>query len=184
MTKLLEYPLATASPRVPERFRSMLFGNGGDDVYGVRADVRRQTPLHSSHQHADRTIAIDIALLGPFYQVLELLYFRRDHPGRGERGCPTLRTRFTDMDSRRADRWRHPAVRLYGEYILGYVTAIRHAPLSSADRRECYRHLAEWMTSRVRPRVPEPPPVARLTTGPEHSIVSVETTVVGRERMS
>jgi len=70
VTKLLEYPLDTASPLAPERSRSMLFANGGDDVYRVvRADVLRQTPLHGSHHHADRTITTDIALLGPFYQV-------------------------------------------------------------------------------------------------------------------
>ena len=40
VAKLLEYPLATASLRAPERFQSMLFANGGDDVYGVvRASV-------------------------------------------------------------------------------------------------------------------------------------------------
>jgi len=180
VTKLLEYPLDTTSPRAPERFRSMLFANGGDDVYGiVRADVMRRTALHGSHHHADRTITTDIALLGPFYQVPEYLYFRRDHPAREERACPTLRTRCTNMDPRRADHWRHPAVRLYGEYILGYVTAIRRTPMSSADRRECYRHLAEWITSRARPRAEEPPPATR----PEHPIVSVDTLVAGRERM-
>jgi hypothetical protein len=53
------------------------------------------------------------------------------------------------MDPRRADRLRHPAVRLYGEYILGYVAAIRRAPLPPAERRECYRYLAQWVTSRA-----------------------------------
>jgi len=184
VTKLLEYPLATASPRAPERFRSMLFANGGDDVYGiVRADVLRRTALHGSHHHADRTITTDIALLGPFYQVPEYLYFRRDHPGREERACPTLRTRCANMDPRRADRLRHPAARLYGEYILGYITGIRRAPLSSADRRECYRHLAEWMASRARPRAQEPPPAERPHAAAGQPTVSVDTLVAGRERM-
>ena len=42
------------------------------------------------------------------------------------------------MDPRRANRLRHPAARLYAEYIWGYVAAIRSAPLSPADRQECY----------------------------------------------
>ena len=121
----------------------MLFDGGGDDIYGViRTDVLRRTPLHDSYHHSDRTITTELALHGPFYQVPEWLYFRRDHPGRAERACPTVRTRCAIMDPRRADRLRHPAVRLYGEYIWGYVAAIRRAPLSSADRRECYRYLA------------------------------------------
>jgi glycosyltransferase involved in cell wall biosynthesis len=153
VTKKLEYPLTTASLSAPERFRSMLFADGGDDVYGVvRTNVLRRTALHGSHHHADRTITTEIALHGPFYQVQDWLYFRRDHPDREERACPTVRTRCANMDPRRADRLRHPAVRLYGEYILAYVAAIRRAPLSSADRRECYRYLAQWATSRARPR--------------------------------
>ncbi len=186
VTEWLEYPLATASPRAPVRFRSMLFADGGDDVYGVvRADVLRRTALHGSYHHADRTITTEISLRGPFYQVPDWLYFRRDHPGREERACPTVRTRCTNMDPRRADRLRHPAARLYGEYILGYVTAIRRAPLSSAERRECYRHLAQWMTSRALPgRVPpswEASPVSP-PAAPAHPVVSVDAVVAGRER--
>ena len=41
VTLALEYPLATASRRAPERFRSVLFGRGGDDFYGV---MRRTAP--------------------------------------------------------------------------------------------------------------------------------------------
>ena len=42
--KAIEYPLATASPQAPERFRSMLFDDGGDDDGGViRTEVLRRT---------------------------------------------------------------------------------------------------------------------------------------------
>lgn len=186
VVKLLEYPLDTASLRGPVRLRSMLFANGGDDVYGVmRADVLRRTALHGSHHHADRTITTEIALQGPFYQVPDWLYFRRDHPDREERACPTLRTRCANMDPRRADRLRHPAARLYGEYILAYVTAIQRAPLSSADRRECYRYLAQWATSRARPRHKPQTESASLAQKPDvaaYAILSVDTVVAGRER--
>ena len=158
----------------------MLFANGGDDVYGVmRADVLRRTALHGSHHHADRTITTEIALHGPFYQVPDWLYFRRDHPEREERACPTVRTRCANMDPRRADRLRNPVVRLYGEYILGYIAAIRHAPMSSADRRECYRYLVQWATSRARPR-PEPP--APASASPAQPVISLDTVVAGQER--
>jgi hypothetical protein len=55
------------------------------------------------------------------------------------------------MDPRRADRLRHPVARLYGEYIWSYAAMIQRAPLSAADRRACYRYLAQWVTSRARP---------------------------------
>ena len=119
VVKLFEYLLDTASLRVPERFRSMLFAYGGDDGYGVvRAKVLRRTALHGSYHHAYRTITAELALHGPFHHVPDWLYFRRDHPEREERACPTLRTRCANMDPRRADRLRHPAVRLYGECTM------------------------------------------------------------------
>lgn len=150
ITKAIGYPLATAAPRAPDRFASLLFGNGGDDDGGVmRTAVLRRTAMKESFHHADRTIIAELALHGPFYQVPDWLYFRRDHPERAERACPTVRSRCANMDPARADRLRHPLIRLYGEYIAGYIAAIRRAPLSSADRRECYRHLARWAGSRA-----------------------------------
>lgn len=178
-TKAFEYPLNTASPRAPERFRSLLFDNGGDDDYGViRTEVLRRTAMKESYHHADRTIIAELALHGRFYQVPDWLYFRRDHADRAERACPTMRSRCVNMDPQRADRLRHPAVRLYGEYVWGYIRAIRHAPLSAADRRECYGYLAQWFASRARPggaQETEPAP------GP-HPDISVESIVVGQDR--
>jgi glycosyltransferase involved in cell wall biosynthesis len=163
VTEEIEYPLATASLQAPERFRSMLYGKAGDDIYGViRTEVLRRTSLHNSYHHSDRTITAEIALRGPFYQVPDWLYFRRDHPDRAERARPTVRSRCANMDPRRADRLRHPTIRLYTEYLWGFVAAIRHAPLSPADRRQCYGCLAWWASSRVLPgharRAGEPGP--------------------------
>lgn len=148
----VEYPLHTDAPTAPARFRSMLFTVGGDDFYGViRADVLRRTRLQESYHHADRTIVSDLALRGPFYQVPEVLYFRRDHPDRAERAKPTMRTRCANLDPRRASRLRNPAVRLLAEYVWGFVSAIRRAPLSARERSLCYAYLAQWMASRAVP---------------------------------
>jgi glycosyltransferase involved in cell wall biosynthesis len=149
LTQAYEYPLTTATPRAPERFRSMLFDSGGDDDYGVmRMDVRRRIALMGSHHHSDRTMTAEIVLHGEFYQVPDWLYFRREHSG--QNGRATMRRRCANMDPRRANSWQHPAVRLYGEYVWAYVSAIQRAPLSAPDRRECYRHLAAWLASRRR----------------------------------
>jgi glycosyltransferase involved in cell wall biosynthesis len=163
VTEAIEYPLATASLRAPERFRSMLYGKAGDDSYGIiRTQVLRRTSPHDSYHHADRTITTEFALHGPFYQVPDWLYFRRDHPDRAERARPTMRARCANLDPRRADGLRHPAVRLYAEYLWAYVAAIRRAPLSPTDQHECYRSLAGWASSRTLPgrtrRAGEPGP--------------------------
>jgi glycosyltransferase involved in cell wall biosynthesis len=150
VTEALDYPLATASPRAPERFRSMLFGNGGDDYYGVmRADVVRLAVPQGSHYRSDRTIMTKIALHGPFYQVPEWLYLRRDHSEQAQRANPTIRAWCINSDPRRESGFRHPAVRLLAEYVWAYVAAIGRAPLSPTERTECVGYLAQWAGGRV-----------------------------------
>jgi glycosyltransferase involved in cell wall biosynthesis len=182
ITQAYKYPLATDSPSVPERFRSFMFGssglfeaegsggrrfirvdNGGIlracDVYGViRTDVVRKAARHGSYHHEDRIVVCELLLRGRFHQTPDWLYFRRDHAGRAYK--TSLRDRCVINDPRRANRFTNPAARLVAEYLLGYVTAIRRAPLSPADRGECYRILAQWMfdraTSSILPRHLEP----------------------------
>jgi glycosyltransferase involved in cell wall biosynthesis len=211
VTQSLEYPLATDSPSAPERFRTILFGGSGVlasggasvdrsvpadnngvmyacDQYGViRTDVlRRVAPLDSYH-HADRIIVCELALHGPFHMTPEWLYFRRDHPDRAYRAYSTVRTRCASLDPRRTNRLRHPTARLLAEYLWGYAAAIRRAPLSSADRQQCYRHLAQWMLGRAASRVtPERPGRIKPPTRPvlNHDAVSVNATVPGWENKS
>ncbi|HEU4948719.1 MAG TPA: glycosyltransferase family 2 protein [Kribbella sp.] len=185
----VDYPLATDDPRAPARFRSMLFAVGGDDFYGViRSDVLRQTPLQQSYHHADRTIVSELALHGPFYQVPEILYFRRDHPDRAERATPDLRARCANLDPRRANRLRNPAVRLLAEYIWGFISAIRRAPLSSSDRRKCYQYLALWMASRALPgssrRIEDSASSTATSTAADGAVMREAAGLVGPRKVS
>jgi glycosyltransferase involved in cell wall biosynthesis len=173
-----EYPLSTSSPRAPERFRSTLFDDGGDDDGGImRTAVLRRIARKDSYHHADRTIISELTLQGPFYQVPDWLYFRRDHPERAERANPSMRSRCANMDPRRADKLRNPAVRLYGEYIWAYLRSIRQAPVSGAEKRECYRYLWEWAASRARTRHPG----QAQEVGEVHASISVDDLVAGRK---
>jgi len=146
------YSLATASPHAPERFRSALFDVGGDDAYAVfRTDVLRRVLPHGSYYRADRVLVGSLTLHGPFHQVPDWLYFRRDHPQRATR-TSTVRSWCATMDPRRASRLRHPVPRLLAEYVAGYLRAVRRAPLTPADRRACSLLVGEWLASRARPR--------------------------------
>ena len=79
----------------------------------------RSAPFGSYHW-ADRTFVAELALHGPFYNVPEFLYFRRDHPTRATRvGRTTSGAVASTLDPKRANRWRHPVARLLGEYLLG-----------------------------------------------------------------
>ena len=129
------------------------------DEYGViRTDVLRSILPHASYHHQDRIVVTELLLRGPFYQVQDWLYFRRDHEDRVYKS--SLRARCQILDPRRASRLRHPAARLVAEYLLGYVTAIRRAPISASDKRQCYLILTHWMLDRaassVLPRRLEP----------------------------
>ncbi|WP_115944529.1 glycosyltransferase family 2 protein [Amycolatopsis thermalba] len=155
VTAPFEYRLATDSPHPPARFRALLFADGGDDFYGViRSAALRRVRPHDSYHHADRTFVADIALQGPFHQVPELLYFRRDHPDRAERANKTIRSRCANLDPKRADPLRHPTARLLGGYVWGWIRIVQRAPITPAQRRECYRHLGEWLARRALRREP------------------------------
>jgi glycosyltransferase involved in cell wall biosynthesis len=187
VTHALAYSVAADSPSAPERFRSMLFDGWDDYTYGVmRTKVLLRTHLHRSHHFADRTINTELGLHGSFHMVRDWLYFRREDPDRTHHY--TVRSRCAYLDPRRASRLRNPVARLYGEYIWGYVTAIRNAPLSAADRRECYRYLAQWMAGRAVPAVSRTlyggalqasEPIAETVPA-----ISVDALVAGREARS
>jgi glycosyltransferase involved in cell wall biosynthesis len=146
----MSYPVAVDRPRAPDRFRSMLFDGWDDYTYAVmRTKVLKAMHPHGSYHLADRTFSAELSLYGPFYQVPEWLYFRREHEYHGK--LPTIRARCARLDSRRAHRFRHPLVRLYGEYAWSYIAAIAQAPLSAAEKRECYGVLARWLTGRMGP---------------------------------
>jgi hypothetical protein len=84
---------------------------------------------------------------------------RRDHPTRTSRvGRDNIRLRCARLDPARASHWRHPVVRLVGEYLLAYVSAIWRAPIGAADRMRCMRELAVWIWRHPGPRRSRPTP--------------------------
>lgn len=152
ITHHLDYPLITDTPDPVTRFRSLLYTQGGDDIYGIiRMSVLKRIPLHGSYHLADRVFVGELSLYGPFFNVPEFLYFRRDHPMRTSRAGGDLRNRCVRLDPARANRLRHPTVRLLAEYVLGYVSAIHRAPISRSQRAACYRDLTIWIARHANP---------------------------------
>ena len=122
---------AGTNPSPSARLRSLLYTDGGDDFYGIiRTDVLIRIGPHGSYFNADRVFVAGLSLYGPFYQVPEVLYFRREHPNRLSRA--TTRDRAAGLDPVRRNRLRHPEVRLYGEYVAGYF---RDDPQGASERR-------------------------------------------------
>jgi len=152
VTNHVVYPLATDVPRPSQRFRSVLYEQGGDDIYGViRTSVMRRVAPYGSYHMPDRTIVAELCLYGRFHNIPEYLYLRRDHPGRIDRVAPSMRLRSARLDPRRGNRWRHPAVRLVGEYLGAYLLAIWRAPISLPERFRCTGHLLGWLMRHADP---------------------------------
>ena len=85
-----------------QRFRSVLYTEGGDDFYGVmRMSVLRRVAPYDSYHWSDRTFIAELALHGPFHNIPEYLYFRRDHPTRATRSQRGIRTRCAHLDPKR-----------------------------------------------------------------------------------
>lgn len=139
------YTMATDSDSAPERFRSLLVGDCGDDEYGVmRTAVLRQVTPCGSYHHPGRPFMAELALRGRFVHVRELLYFRRDHPDRGDRR-PTIKAVCAYMDPRRAS---HSTLRLVAEYVWAYFATVVRAPIPWSQRWKCFGYLVRWMLSR------------------------------------
>lgn len=145
VTREVPYTLATEAERPSDRFRCLLHGQGGDDVYGViRTDVLRRMPRFGSFYHAERPFVAELALHGRFVNIPEYLYDRRDHPERVTRAA-SVRERAARWDPRRSNRFLHPTARLVAEYLWAYCTAILRAPIGAAERLRCARFLAAWV---------------------------------------
>ena len=154
------YPLRTEDPKAHVRFRSVLHEDGGNDFYGLfRIDVMRRMRPQGTYLHMDRVLVAEASLMGRFCEIPEVLYHRRDHPGRASR-ARSARDVLRTLDPARGDRLRHPLVRVYAEYVLGLVGAVMHAPLPWRERARCLREVAAFLGTRLRPAV-----ARRVVTG-------------------
>lgn len=104
----------------------------------MRRDVLIGTQLHPWYAGSDRALIAEMALLGPFVEVRELLFLHRQHPQRSIRTARNRRERLMWWDPNRVDRLILP----HSLLIRDYIRAVRKAPLTSAERRQCWRLIA------------------------------------------
>ncbi|HET8663516.1 MAG TPA: glycosyltransferase family 2 protein [Nocardioides sp.] len=147
------YPLDTASPSPRARFRSVLRANGGNDFYGLfrTADLRRIRPL-GSFLHSDRAYMAELAMNGPFHQVPEVLFYRREHPARTSH-AGLAREVVAKLDRSREQRGPRNSLLLYGEYVRGLFSAILHARIPWTERGRCAWELLAFLIDRFRPAI-------------------------------
>jgi glycosyltransferase involved in cell wall biosynthesis len=139
--------LRTDSPAAGRRFHDLIcLDHACFSIFGlVRSDLLRRTPLLGDFTGADRNLLAELALYGPFHEIPEFLFLRRDHPGTSTRQFPSAKERA--MWFRAQDKGiQYPTLRRG----LGYWSSINRAPLGPSDRLVCLGILAKWFTMRFR----------------------------------
>lgn len=142
--RLGRYPhrFRTDAPTPHERLRDLVaFDHECFQVFGLmRTAVLRDTRLIGPYADSDRVLLAELALRGRFFEVPEVLFFRRQHSARSTVAYPTSRERVRWFDpTRQGLTW--PTWRLGAEL----VRAVYSAPLPLGERLRCYAELRVWL---------------------------------------
>jgi glycosyltransferase involved in cell wall biosynthesis len=139
--------LRTDSGRVGPRFHDLIcVDHACFPIFGViRLDVLKRTPLLGQYSGSDRNLLAELSMHGPFHEVPEFLFLRRDHPGTSTRQYPSAKDRrsWFKVEQRGPNL---PTVRR----ALGYLESILRSPLGPADRLICLGILGKWSSLRLR----------------------------------
>jgi glycosyltransferase involved in cell wall biosynthesis len=106
----------------------------------IRGDVVRQTQGLGRFSDADRVLITEIALRGRMQNAPEVMFMRRQHPDRSMVVYANARERHAWFDPERAAKITFPHWRLG----LEFSRAIRRAPLTVTERRECLAQLGSF----------------------------------------
>lgn len=134
-------------PSVPHRIRRLLLEpTACFEILGVtRTDQLRATRLIGPYASSDRTLLLELALLGEFHEVDAVLALHRDH-GATSTNRYHARARNAWFDPRRRRDASFPVWRLLGEY----ARAVQAARLSPGDRVGSALQLPAWAAANWR----------------------------------
>lgn len=112
-----------------------------ESVFGVmRTDVLRRTTLLSDYAGCDRVLLAQIALMGRFYEVPEVLFLHREHKKRSTMEYKNVQTRSAWFNTARAGKPDVPHMKM----LRGYARNIRSAAVPWTDKFACYAMLVPW----------------------------------------
>jgi glycosyltransferase involved in cell wall biosynthesis len=139
--------LRTDSPSPDRRFHDIIcVDHACFSIFGViRTRLLRRTSLLGDFVGCDRNLLAELALYGPFHEIPEFLFLRRDHPGTSTRQFPSAKDRVAWFNAN-SKGGRHPTLRRGVEYW----NSIARAPLGPGDRLACIGVLGKWVSLRMR----------------------------------
>lgn len=110
------------------------------EIFGViRTAILRKTRLIENFSGSDRVLLAELALLGPFHEVSEFLFFRRHHAMSASQAYNT-RDVIAWFDPARKAKVTLPAWRIMIENAI----SVSRTPLTYIDRIACYFVIAKW----------------------------------------
>lgn len=144
--------LRIGSPRPHERFFDLIrLDHSCNIVFGlIRASALRMTSLIGSYSASDRPLLAQLGLIDRLYEIPEILFFRRDHPGTTWRVWGEKSEVVAWYDPSKAGRIIFPYWRLCFEYFR----SINRVPLSWSDRLLCYIQMTRLFKQRWRQGLP------------------------------
>lgn len=122
--------LHVVSPRASRRFVEVCARLGLVHVYFglVRASVLRKTRLIRHFQGGDIPLVAELALYGKFWEIPEVLFYRRFHSGALSSYTEAQRQECFDPDSR-----GRPSLRTW-KTLLAHVGSVVRAPVGSREK--------------------------------------------------
>jgi glycosyltransferase involved in cell wall biosynthesis len=118
------------------------------EFFGViRTRPLRTTSLLGNYAGADIVLLAELVLRGPFYQLPDRLFLRRNHPGLYKTGSPSRHQRTPWFDTSKEGQVVFPAWTSF----FGFWKAIRHAPISRHEQWLCYVEMARRARMRWKP---------------------------------
>jgi len=132
------------SPSSHKRFAAHVCRRGvhQNTVFGViRTEQLKKTRRIGAFSSSDRVLNGELALRGRFYEVPELLFFKRTHPDAHWKKHQRRRDREVWYDPNRAGVKTYPTWHLFKEHLR----SIRLSPLNAYERLMCRLSMAWWV---------------------------------------
>jgi glycosyltransferase involved in cell wall biosynthesis len=145
------HTLKIDSPKLYERFGALIYLEKKPAwcmIFGViRSNILKKTALFGDYISSDMTLLAEISLHGPFCEVPEYLYSRRDHP---HAYSAKYYVNTTSPNPFEKLRWWNPninrAIALpYWKICSEYVNAVKRASLKWSERVLCYDQIGKWL---------------------------------------
>jgi glycosyltransferase involved in cell wall biosynthesis len=133
----------TTSPKPHERFRNLILHPeyAIQQMGLIRTEILKKIGGHQSYPSSDEILLAELALCGQFYEIPERLYLYRRHSQQSTTTTHIQRARVLFFDTSFAGKIVLPK----WLYFFGCLNAIRRAPISSAERANCYMHTIRWL---------------------------------------